>query len=84
MMSLIGSFYKIGYAVFPHSLQPGTKLGDVEAFKATGSMDIARIALALSGAADIFRGLYAQKAKWSLDFYQSQQGQPGLQISYHF
>lgn len=79
-----GTFYKLGYAAFPHSLQPGVGLGDVEAFGATGSMDLARVALALSGLSDIYRGMYDPQAQWSIGFYRSTQGQPGLQFTYIF
>lgn len=78
------AFYKLGYAAYPTSLQPGVAMGDIEAFKGTGSMDLARIALAISGLSDIYRGVYDPDSRWSIGFYRSLKGQPGLQLAFIF
>ncbi len=78
---LSGLFYKLGYAAFPKSLQPGVKLGDVEAFRPLGGYDVARVSLALSGLSDVYRGVFDPQSNWSVGFYRSIRGQPGLQFS---
>ncbi|MDA8417162.1 MAG: hypothetical protein M0Z78_08940 [Betaproteobacteria bacterium] len=83
-LAFSGIFYKLGYALFPHSLQPGTGTGDVEAFGGTGSRDIARVSVAISGLADVYRAAYDPDSRWSVGFYRSIDGQPGLQFNYTF
>lgn len=77
-------FYKLGYAFFSHSLQPGTRTGDIEAFNGTDSGDVARVSVAISGLADVYRAAYDPDSRWSVGFYRSINGQPGLQFNYKF
>lgn len=82
---VISALNKVGYALYPKSLQPGTGLGDVNTFQFTKSKDVAQIALYISGAIDLWKAFKNEGLDtWSLDFWQSENGSPGLMFTCKF
>ena len=78
---ILSALYKLGYVVFPKSLQPGVELSDLDAYRPLGGYEVARVSLALSGLSDVYREIFDPQSQWTIGFYRSVQGQPGLQFT---
>lgn len=82
------AFNKISYAVVPHGMQwfaAGKSGGDVATFERTRAKLPAQIALYISGASDLWKAYNGQGiGNWSLDFWQSENGAPGLILTMKF
>ena len=85
---VVSALNKIGYASFPHSLQLGvsdTGGGDVATFLNTRAEIPAQVALLLSGACDLWKAYSGHGASnWSLEFWQAENGAPGLIFTVKF
>lgn len=77
-----GLCYKLLYAAFPKSLQPGVGMGDVGMMDLVGAKDVTRVALTISGIWDLVAAFKPEIAEnLSLGFFIAPQGAPGLMIS---
>lgn len=74
----VSALHKIGYAIFPGSLQPGVGTGDTATFRDVDAQSVAQVALLASGMSDLWRAYRGGPSDWRLDFWQNQNGTPGL------
>lgn len=78
---VVNALNKIGYAAFPESLQGGE--GDAAMINRTKGNNAGQAALTVSALADLYKA-YRPDQRWDLNYWQGEEGTPGLQFTYRW